>query len=427
MPEIRPFTGIRYAPSHLSAGVLAPPFDVIDEEQRRALAERSPHNVVVIDKGPVDHGDEWYALAAAVRDRWLEQGVLLRDPTPGFYGYRQSFSMQGQEYTRTGFVAAVRLAPWGQGVHPHERTRTGDRADRLKLTRALHANMSPVFGLYSDTAGTLDRFLEPPEEPLLDEVPVDGVRHTFWRIDDAESVEELRSRIASRDIVIADGHHRYETALAYQAEMRSQQPLATASQAWDYVMMYLTNADAPGLVILPTHRLVNKSNLDQEALLHSLGSQFEIYPLWDHSQIAERLRSAAESTLSLAMYTRDMGNFMLKLKAGVGKPSASRPQGESLLEALDVVALQERILCPLLGISQEDLAASAGVTYTTDADVALREVREGRAELAFILNPTTTEQVWRAATTGLFMPQKSTYFYPKLLTGLVFNPLDDPR
>ncbi|MGI6367129.1 MAG: DUF1015 domain-containing protein [Anaerolineae bacterium] len=420
MPEIRPFRGVRYGAGYLSAQVLAPPFDVIDEGDRLLLTAQSPHNIVWLDKGPEGHDAHWYQQAAAQRNAWLEAGVLQRDAVASFYGYRQSFTVEGKHYTRTGFFAAVRLAPWGQAIYPHERTRSGDRADRLNLTRAMDANMSPVFGMYRDDTGAIDALLEPPAAPALAHAELDGCQHTFWAIQDEATVSRLTALLAERDIVIADGHHRYETALAYQAERRTQQPDAAPGQPYDYVMMYLTNVAQPGLVILPTHRMVSVDEVDQEGLLHRLASDFDLYPVWNPDRIGETLRQTAAGTVAIGMATRDMGTFVLRLRRAALAKSTAEPS----LAGLDVVVLQERILEPLLGISRESLAASAHVTYTIHAREALAAVNEGSAELAFILNPTSVADVWEVATQGLAMPQKSTYFYPKLLTGLVINPLD---
>jgi uncharacterized protein (DUF1015 family) len=425
VPEILPFAGIRYSDSLFSADVLAPPFDVYGEELRRSLIARSEHNVVLLDKGPEGHDGNWYTQAATLKERWLADGILHQDVIPAFYGYRQVFSLQSVLHTRTGFVAAVRLAQWGQGIFPHERTRSGDRADRLQLTRAMRTNMSSVFGLYRDADGTIDSLLPIPEGPLLDRVLVDDVEHTFWRIDDPAQIRSLQEQLATRDVVIADGHHRYETALAYQAESGRSAGDPGKPISSDYVMMYLTNACAPGLVILPTHRMVSAGGVNQEALLNALGASFEIYPLWNQDRVAEALRQAAEGSVALAMATQSMGTFVLRLKSP-SPLTAAAVSPETLLQSLDVVVLQERILEPLLGISQVTLAASTGVTYTTDAPFALRQVRDRQMDLAFILNATTTDQVWHVASSGLAMPQKSTFFYPKLLTGLVINPLDVP-
>ena len=424
MPEIRPFAGIRYSEGVLSGDVLAPPFDVISDEDRRELAARSPRNIVLLDKGPAGHDATWYDEAAVRKDQWLAEGVLQRDNQPAFYGYRQRFEVAGSTHVRTGFVAAVRLAPWGAGIFPHEKTRTGDRTDRLNLTRAMRANLSPVFGLYRDSDGLIDAHLRPPSSPLLEDVSLDGVSHTFWRIDDPGQIQRLRELMASQDIVIADGHHRYETALAYQKECEASAQATDGAVPYDYVMMYLTNACSPGLVILPTHRIVSVPDVDQEKLLHDLARTFDIYPVWDQAELGTRLAAAAEGSVAMAMATQDMGTFLLRMRPDAHIRETETRMADDMLAGLDVMVLQERVLEPLLGISREALAASASVSYTIDAEQALQAVRLGKAQLSFLLNATTTDQVWQAATAGTAMPQKSTYFYPKLLTGLVINPLN---
>lgn len=425
MPEIQPFRGLRYAASRLAAEVLAPPFDVIDEEMRARLLRGSPYNVVRIDKGPAGHGAGWYREAAATKQEWLRAGILERDETPALYGYRQVFQVDGEERVRVGFIAAVRLHPWGQGIHPHERTRTGDRADRLMHMRAVSAQMSPVFGLYSDAAGDTETFLRCPEEPLLAGAEIEGVSQSFWRITDVTAMQSLQQFLAQREIVIADGHHRYETALAYQAERRAAEGDPPETRPYDYVMMYLTRAEAPGLTILPTHRLVTGVGaLDEEELLHGLHADFEMRPLWNKALWQQGLADAGHGSVALGLVLPNMGAFVLRLR-DVRRLAAAAPEAAPELRNLDVTVLQRLILEPLLGISPESLAAGDGVAYTVDAAEAMSAVERGEARAAFLLNPTTVQQVWQAACHGLTMPQKSTYFYPKLLTGLVFRPLDN--
>jgi len=286
--------------------------------------------------------------------------------------------------------------------------------------------MSPVFGLYSDTAGTLDRFLEPPEEPLLDEVPVDGVRHTFWRIDDAESVEELRSQIASRDIVIADGHHRYETALAYQAERRDAEGDPPGVRPYDYVLMYLAAVEDPGLWILPTHRIVlGRNGRDPARLVEALRGDFDVVPVAPDESLSAAAARAADHTVAIGVCTGQGERWVLRLKDLSRAYRGMPPEVEGGMAELDVNVLQNLILEPHLGIDTETLARTEQVAYTIDEGEACSRVVSGEAQAAFILNATRIEQVWSAAERGLTMPQKSTYFHPKLLTGLVINPLDE--
>ncbi len=422
MPEIQPFRGLRFSQEHLAPDVLAPPFDVIDEATRHSLLDRSPHNVVRIDKGPQGHDASWYQEAAQIKAQWIEDGVLVQDETPAFYGYRQRFTLDEVAYERVGLIGAVRLQPWGQGIHPHERTRTGDRADRLLHMRAVAANMSPVFGIYRDPDGVIEVLLAPPDELLLEEVVVDGVTQSFWRIDDPAALSALSGLLSERDIVIADGHHRYETALTYQAERRQADGDPPDTQPYDYVMMYLTRAEAPGLRILPTHRVIQGPEVDQESLLHKLHADFDIRPLWNPENWAHILSVAAEDTVALGLSLPDMGNYVLQMRDPGGLRSVNPDLPQELLR-LDVTVLERLILEPHLGISIESLAAGERVTYTVDAEAALQAVKSRQAQAAFLLNPTTIDQTWQVATHGMTMPQKSTYFYPKLLTGLVIYPL----
>ncbi len=424
MAEIQPFRGLHYAPARLSAQVLAPPFDVIDEPLREQLLAASSYNVVRIDKGPAEHDESWYEQAAATKATWLREGILEQDDTPAFYGYRQVFQVDSQERERIGFIAAVRLQPWGQGIHPHEHTRASDRADRLRHMQALSAQMSPVFGLFSDPQGEVEPLLSCPGDPLLAETQIDGVTHSFWRITDPQTLAALQSFLAPREIVIADGHHRYETALAYQTERRAAEGDPAEIRPYDYVMMYLTRAEAPGLTILPTHRLLlGEEAVDEEALLHALHTDFELRPLWDKARWRQALAEAAQGSVALGLVLPHMGTFVLRLR-DAARLAAAAPEAPPELRSLDVTILQKLILEPLMDISAESLAAGERVHYTIDAHQAIAAVARGEAQAAFLLNPTSVQQVWQAACHGLTMPQKSTYFYPKLLTGLVFRPLD---
>lgn len=423
MTEIRAFRGLSYAPTYLAPKVLAPPFDVIDQAARDRLLAASPYNVVRIDKGPEGHDEGWYAEAAEIKARWLADRVLTQSLEPALYGYRQEFSVGNQVRSRVGLIAAVRLMPWGQGIHPHERTRTGDRRDRLLHMRAVQAQMSPVFGIYSDPEGTTELLLTQPAGGALLTGSIDGVFHTFWRIGDPAMIAEARSLFRGRDIVIADGHHRYETALAYQAERRAAEGESRAIRPYDYVMMYLARAEAPGLTILPTHRIiVGAQELDQEAFLHGLHAHFELRPLWDRLGWAEIVAEASRGSVAFGLALPDMGAYVLRLR-DPSRLSAIAPDAPPEAQRLDVTALETQILEPLLGISAASLAAGERVSYTIDADAAMQAVATRQAQAAFLLNPTTVEQVWQVASRGLTMPQKSTYFYPKPLTGLIFHPL----
>lgn len=427
MVDIIPFRGLRYARSDDLAEVVSPPFDVISSEQRADLVARSPHNIVAITLGPdAINTPEWYRQAAATKERWLETGVLCRDATPAFYGYRQEFvTARGTNLARTGFLARVRLSRWGKGIHPHERTREGPRADRLALMRAMRANTSPVFGLYHDPNGSIAAHIRPPSEPDAAFADADRVRHIFWRIADPGTLRHIVEAMAQHDVVIADGHHRYETALAYRDEQRADHGGATAARACDYVLMYLNAIQDAGLVVLPTHRIVRgPPTIDIHSLLGALGRDFEILRHQGNQTLEEAIAAPSDSK-RMGVILPDGTRWVLKLRSTERAVRAAVGKTAEILATLDVSVLQNLVLEPHLGITPEVLAKSDRVTYTIDEAEALEQVVAGEAQAAFILNATPLSQVWEAAVAGVTMPQKSTYFAPKLLTGLVINPLDE--
>jgi uncharacterized protein (DUF1015 family) len=421
MVQVLPFRGLRYAPDRSSVTAFAPPYDVIDAAQRQQFLASAPHNIVHIDLGP-GQDPAWYAEAVRIRDRWLAEGVLKRDPTPAFYCYQQHFVFDGVPCVRTGLLGAVRLAEWGQGIHRHERTRVGPRQDRLNLMRALRAQTSPVFGLYSDPADELGRWLTPPAQPAVDVTDPEGVRHLFWLCTDRTTLQALTTALAKRDVVIADGHHRYETALAYRAERRAADGDPSGMRSYDYVLMYLTAAESAGLQILATHRVV-RAPVQSIALLQALQADFVITPQPEQTSLMDAIAQARPDEVVFGLCLEE-GSYVLRLRS---LERALRAAGDQPAElaSLDVNVLQNLILAPRLGISAKALATGEQVSYTIHEEQACALVRCGKAQAAFILNPTRVEQVWRAALKGHTMPQKSTYFWPKLLTGLVIHPLDE--
>jgi uncharacterized protein (DUF1015 family) len=287
-------------------------------------------------------------------------------------------------------------------------------------------NLSPIFGLYRDPDRDIARWLEPPAHPALDFQDDEGVRHLLWPIEDAEAIAGIVRGMSSREVVVADGHHRYETALAYQAEQRAAMGDPAQAQPYDYVLIYLTATEASGLCILPSHRVVSGEPAPQgERLLQVLGRDFDVQPLDGSRSLSQATAEAARGTVAIGISLRGTGSWVLRLKDLEIAHRAIGGCGSDDLAELDVCVLQNLILGPHLGISPEVLATTERVSYTIHEEEACARVRRGEAQAAFILNPTTTEQVWQAAQRGVTLPQKSTYFYPKLLTGLVLNPLGE--
>jgi uncharacterized protein (DUF1015 family) len=289
--------------------------------------------------------------------------------------------------------------------------------------------MSPVFGLYNDPEGLVRALVSPPEDAVLAFEDVQGVAHRFWPICAADAIAEIQAALASHEVVIADGHHRYETALAYREERRREEGDPAESRPYDHVLMYLADAQDPGLAILATHRVIGCwREVDRGRLLARLAHDFDIARVDGDLSLSQAIVPAAPDEVILGAYLGPAGSWALRLKdrrvrRGKGSAGQADSAGPDLAD-LDVVVLQELILGPLLDISADMLTHSDCVDYATDEFEARARVDEGTAQAAFILNPTTVEQIWRAATAGLTMPQKSTYFYPKLLTGLVTNLLD---
>jgi len=431
MADITPFSGLRYATERVGdlASVLCPPYDVIGEEERRELEARHPENVVRLEL-PRGMDDARYTTAARLLGSWTTEGILRADARPAFYLYEQQFGYGGQRYTRRGFFAAVRLEPFERRVVlPHEKTLSAPKEDRKKLLRATHTQISPVFGLFRDAGGAARAIIDEVAAgaPAVDATTTnDGVRHRVWVINGAPAVDGLRTLLADKQILIADGHHRYETMLGMAPELRSIDVPAGAA-ASDFVMMFLARAEDPGLLVLPTHRLVKDlPDFSFDGLVAAAGAAFDI------AQGDETTAAAIEARL-----TRQGENAEKKVVFAVrapGRPSTVwmtlKPildlsaLGPPALRNLDVTVLHGVILGPLLAIDAEALAKQSFLTYTHDTAEALARVERGEVQAAFFMNPTKVEQVLAACEAGFVLPQKSTYFLPKLATGLVMYRLD---
>lgn len=432
MVDVAPLRGLRYSAEHADERVYAPPYDVIGPKRRRHLLNRSPYNVVRLILGGEPGDAAWHARAAETMARWIAEGVLVRDRSPALYGYRQHFTdPDGRSRVRTGVMGRVRLSPWGGPIRRHEYTRIGPRVDRLRLTRAVRANLSPVFGLYRDPEGSVRRVLTPPRDDrdpdlLVDVMDDEGVRHVLWRIGDLDSIAAFTAGLSEREVIVADGHHRYETALAYQAERRDAEGDPPGVRPYDYVLMYLAATEDSGLCILPAHRVVRGQNgRDPAHLLEALREDFDVASVPPGQSLSAAIAAAADGTVAIGACLGPRGRWVLRLKGLDRAHRGLPPEVVGGLVELDVNVLQNLILEPHLGIDTETLARTDRVAYTIDEGEACARVASGEAQVAFILNATRVEQVWSAAERGLTMPQKSTYFHPKLLSGLVINPLDD--
>ncbi|HEY1959665.1 MAG TPA: DUF1015 domain-containing protein [Polyangiaceae bacterium] len=419
MAEIAPLTPLRFdAPLE---SVICPPYDVISEDERKALLARDPRNVVRLEL-PEGEGDAKYANAAALLAEWTKSGVLARDNEPAFYRYDQSF----RSITRRGFFAAVRLHPFSDRiVLPHERTLSGPKEDRLKLFRATRAQVSPGFMLYADPRGTLDAPLETGSVYAEFATP-DGIHHAVAKVTARDAIAAIVDGLRKSTLLIADGHHRYETTVAYSQEVGGGEDAESR-----FFMTFLVNGDDPNLVVYPTHRLIHSlPQFDYEALLEK-AQPFFIVMRRDDEPTAETLLEWLAKEAPTAFVVASGKNAAL-LVAKKNVDLASHPTLGALhpaLRATDVAMLHSGVLEHLLGISKEAQAAKTNIRYPQDARAALAELRarKGNAQALFLMNATPVAQVRAVAEAGEVMPQKSTFFHPKVPTGIVLHTLDPSR
>lgn len=445
MAVIIPFRGIRYNPEKVEnlADVVTPPYDVIDPAAQDRYYRRHPFNIIRLEYGKILEGDgpdnNRYTRAAAHFSSWLKEEVLAPEKGPALYLYEQEFDAGGRKRVRTGFICAVKLEPYEKGVVlPHEETLPKHKADRLDLMRACRANFSPIFSLYADPEMSVSGALRgaagalPPDAALSDEK---GEIHRLWVIRDSETINTVQRLMADKRIFIADGHHRYETALNYRAGRRTGS--GTDEAAYDYVMMTLVNLHDPGLVVLPTHRLVRNVNERYiTGLTRQISRDFDLeeFPLTPQRDNFKNFldRLAEKGSTSAGPYPH---RHVFGIYPGGGKIYLASLKNENDLvklmpqdksqawQGLDVSVLHCLIIEKHLGIGGKLLARGEHITYTREEEGALGAVDSGDYQLALFMNPTLVEEVTEVAAGGEKMPQKSTYFYPKLITGLVINSL----
>ena len=425
MPEIRPFRAIRYDPVVVGEvdSVIAPPYDVISKTDQDRLYDKSPYNVVRID---LSRETDRYAAAKATWEEWLRSGALRRDEVPAFYAYAQRHSLKnGETLERIGFFARLRIEEFESGkVRPHERTLASAKQDRLALQHACRANLSPIFGLYVDEKTTLRQRIaktlsKPPAVSLRDAL---GVENRLWRVTDAKAIAALEASLAERTVFIADGHHRYETALRYRDEMRTATGKRDGRQPFDWVLAYLCNAAEPGLAVLPTHRLLRAITISPTELVERLAELFTIEVHEDREAFLAALHAVEDGERRLGLVLHDHASFhVLRSRDGAHD---ERLTGSTPLRRLDVTLLHALVLGPLLGIEAHAAAERGDLVYVKDDDEAIDRVASGDFTAAFLLNATHVEEVFAVSEAGETMPEKSTYFYPKLPSGLVFNSLE---
>ena len=414
MAEIQPLRALRYEPA--VAGPLqqlvAPPYDVIDEAQRAELVARSPYNVVAVD---LPEGDDPYAAAAATLARWREEGAVVEDDAPAIWALRQDYTgPDGRALTRRGFLCRVRVTDYGAGrIRPHERTHPGPKEDRLRLTRATRANLSPIFSLYSDPDQAAWAALEPftADAPWGEATDDEGTVNRLWRVADEAAIAAVQTAVADAELLIADGHHRYETARAYAEELGGDGPHR-------YVLMCLVALQDPGLTVFPTHRLVKDTTERQQLALRDVVQ--ESFEVVDTDELDPGPPGGPLAVGYVDAHFKRPFRLTLRDQATADAALAGKPEPYRRLDAAVVEAL---LLKGPLELTDDDISHLHRFGYARTAEQARALVESGEYDLAFVLRPTPVEQVREVAEAGESMPPKSTYFYPKLPTGLVFNPL----
>jgi len=433
MADVRPLRGLRYASERVSelAQVVTPPFDVISKEAQSRYYARHPYNSIRLELGKEQLTDTTlntiYTRAAALLAEWRLQGVLYQEAAPYYYLYQQTFAYEDQTYTRTSLLARVRLEPWNaRVVLPHENTLAKAKEDRLQLLRACATNFSPIMCLYDDPQGRIRRlltnYIPNAQVQFMDE---EGEQHLLHPITDTQQIALIQDFFAPRQLYIADGHHRYTTALNYQAEMLAQRKTLHSEDGINFVLMSLIDVDDPGMLVLPTHRIL--SGLSQD-MLHRLSFQdltryFTVQALatTPESDMLLKLKQAGQHQPSLLLSTS--AQTLLLCLNEQGKNAMQESGHGTACNKLDVAIAQHLILEQLLGVSAQDIAAGRYVRYSHALPEALQAVEHGEAQAVVILNATPLRQVCDVAQADERMPQKSTYIYPKLITGLVMNPL----
>ncbi len=420
MADIEPLNALRYDPE--VAGPLqtlvSPPYDVIDAEHRARLLASSPHNVVEID---LPQGDDPYAEAAKVLKGWIGEGAVVREDAPTLWALSQDYTgPDGRSFTRRGFLCRVRVEDYGAGrIRPHERTHPGPKEDRLRLTRATKANLSPIFSLFSDPEGAAWGALEPHTtgEPWGEVTDDDGTVHRLWRVDDPEAIDAVRDAARPAELLIADGHHRYETARVYAQEIGAEE-----EGGHRYVLMCLVALEDPGLTVFPTHRLVKGLSSDQqEKLAAAIRRDWEVEPVDEDDLVPAASEDGRVRIGYMDAHFKKPFRLTLRDQAVA---DAALPGRATPYRRLDTAVTEALLLKGALGLTDDDIDHLNNFGYARDTDQARWLLHDGTFDAAFFMGPTPVKRVQDVAEAGESMPPKSTYFFPKVLTGLVFNPRD---
>jgi len=415
MAVIKPIKALRFTEKAGDiASCVCPPYDIISESEREALINKNEYNVVRLEL-PI--GEDKYNEAGRTLSEWLDKGVLARDEEKGIFVYREEFNVNGKDYCLTGMICLVELREFADRVIlPHEETLTKAKQDRLNLMKGTGCNFSSIYSLYSDESGKIADILskKTEETPICRFTDEEEVTHTLWKIADENDIEAIVNALADKQLFIADGHHRYETALNYKRGLENAPEGADA----DHVMMTLVDMDDKGLVVFPTHRLIVDRKVDVHEIERKCEADFNMktLPLCDLVPALAK----GENGHTYALYTGGNDFLLMEFKESSKRIIDFRSEAYS---DLDVSILHSMVLENALGIDKENMANQVNLRYTRSLEEAIESVKNGKASAAFLINATKVSQIKAVALAGDKMPQKSTYFYPKLKTGLVMNVL----
>lgn len=427
MVEVAAFKGITYNREIDINRVVSPPYDTISKEEQEALYKKSEYNMVrlILGKEYPDDSDEnnRYTRASVFFREWIEKKILVRSGKSCMYVYEEDYTIKGKNKKMRGFIALLKLEDYGHNVKRHEKTLSKPKEDRLKLMRACNANLEPIFLLYSDPSRKIDEILDRNASKKPDyEAEYNNVFHRLWKIENPDDINTITGLMKPMPLSIADGHHRYETALNYRNEMRKKHPVFKGNELFNYMMVQFNSMDER-LTILPTHRLIyNLPNIDINGVLNKVKEFFDVEEIMFSEngnrgrKIAEKLKTLTDKKVFALYHNKKSYLFILKdtnIMSRFGK-------GSEILRKLDVSILHTLVIEKILGITDVE----KNLKYTRDENEAVSLVDEGKYQLSLFLNPIALDELKSISENNENMPQKSTYFYPKQLTGLVMNALD---
>lgn len=433
--EVKPLDAIVYNQEKVNmADVIAPPYDVILDDYRDELEARSQYNIVklILANNSTDLSDENNRYNEAFRNyqKWLSENILIKTEKPCILYLIQNYEKNGKKITRKGFIARNRIEDFeSKNILPHEYTMGGPKADRLNLTKKCKANFSQVFLVYSDPEKQIERAIDYTQKPFIDVTDDLGVQNIVYKIDDEKTLALIEKVLSDKTCLIADGHHRYETAMNYRNEMRKTVSTPTGNEPWNYVMSYFTNLE-DDLLIFPTHRIITRW-VEPYVLLEKVKKYFDVEDLtFDgktkaemKAKLLEEIEKSSKERISMGLYMKNVNKFyLLKLREDVNEILDEYKVPE-VLRSLDLIVLHKVILSKELGYSEAEQMAQDGILYIKQESEAFDMIDMGKAEASFIMAYPKIQDIKRISEAGERMPQKSTYFYPKLLSGIVINPL----